>query len=664
MNKTIGIVAHVDAGKTTFIEQILYNTNTIREAGRVDKKNTVLDYHSIEKQRGITVFSDQASFIYNDSTIHIVDTPGHVDFSSEMERSLKILDCAVIIISAVEGIQGHTETVWNLLKKYNIPTIFFINKLDRIGADFYKTYEDIFINFTKDVCIFSKPAVENEELFSSIVPLFSDNNFDTNIVDFLAERNDYLLEKYLNDENITCSEINESIKKQFSSCNIYPCLCGSGLKNIGINLFLSFIDKFVFTNYSSQDDFGAVVYKIKHDENNNKLTYIKVISGIIKTKDIILHDIGDEIIEEKINQIKVEHGPSSNAVNCLSAGEFGVLVGINSSYIGEGLGICNDFIDYSLKPVMQSKVIFDSSLNPKEVLNIFRLLNTEDPSLGVEWNDALSQLQINVMGVIQLEILKHEVKERFGIEVDFKEPEILYKETTITDTFGFGHYEPYKHYAEVKFKITPTKRNSGISYSSNINHDILHPRWQKLVSKLVVPACKRGVLTGSPVTDINIELIKGSAHVQHTSGGDFSQAISRAIRHGLENAENILLEPYYKFKITAPQDLCGRVMTDITKMHGTFNSPITIGNNSIIEGRIPVASSMNYASELSSFTKGKGNTSLIFDGYDVCHNQNEIIEKYNYDSTSDPEFTSNSIYCNKGNVYSIPGNEAESYRRG
>nr|WP_312579628.1 TetM/TetW/TetO/TetS family tetracycline resistance ribosomal protection protein [Sedimentibacter sp.] len=664
MNKTIGIVAHVDAGKTTFIEQILYNTNSIREIGRVDKKNTVLDYHFIEKQRGITVFSDQASLKYNDSTIHIIDTPGHVDFSSEMERALKILDCAVIIISAVEGIQGHTETVWNLLKKYNIPTIFYINKLDRIGSDFYKTYEDIYINFTKDVCIFSKPAVEDTESFSSIVPLFSDNNYDTSIVDFLAERNDFLLEKYLNDENITCSEINESIKKQFILCKIYPCLCGSGLKNIGIDLFLNFIDQFVYTNYSSHDDFGALVYKIKHDENNNKLTYIKVISGFIKVKDTITHDIGGEIIEEKINQIKISNGSIFNSVNSLSAGEFGVLVGINSSYIGEGLGICNDFIDYSLKPVMQSKVIFDSSLNPKDVLNIFQLLNTEDPSLGIEWNDTLSQLQINVMGVIQLEVLKHEVKERFGIDVDFEKPEILYKETITNDTFGFGHYEPYKHYAEVKFKITPAKRNSGINYSSNINHDILYPRWQKLVSKLVVPACRRGILTGSPVTDINIELIKGASHIKHTSGGDFSQATYRAIRHGLENAENILLEPYYKFKITAPQDLCGRVMTDITKMHGIFSLPMTIGNNSIIDGRIPVASSMNYASELSSFTKGKGNISLIFDGYDVCHNQNEIIEKYNYDSTSDPEFTSNSIYCNKGNVYSIPGNEAENYRRG
>lgn len=662
MNKTIGIVAHVDAGKTTLIEQLLYNTNTIKEAGRVDKKNTVLDYHSIERERGITVFSDQATLKYKSSVIHIIDTPGHVDFSSEMERSLKILDCAVIIISAVEGIQGHTETVWKLLRQYNIPTIFFINKLDRVGANFYKVYDDISNNFSNDLITFTKP--NDGEIFSSVLPLFSEKIFDSNIVDFLSERNDTFLEKYLNDEELSFSELANNIRDQFSSCNIFPCFCGSGLKNIGLNYLLDFIDNFVCTNYFSNSDFGALVYKIKHDENNNKLTYIKVISGTVKTKDIIVHNISDEIIEEKINQIKINNGSSYASVNFLSAGEFGVLIGIDNSYIGEGLGVCNDFIDFSLKPVLQTLVKYDSSLNPKEVLNNFQILNTEDPSLGVEWNSILGQLQINVMGVIQLEVLKHELKERFLIDVDFEKPEVLYKETITEETIGFGHYEPYKHYAEVKFRITPKERNSGISYTCNIKHDILYPRWQKLVSKLVLPACKRGVLTGSPVTDMNIELLKGSQDIKHTSGGDFSQATFRAMRHGLENARNILLEPYYKFKITAPQDLCGRVMNDITKMYGTFESPTTIGNNSIIEGRIPVASSMNYASELASFTKGKASVSFIFDGYDLCHNEDEIIKNYNYDSSSDPEFTSNSIYCNKGNVFSIPGNDAENYRRG
>lgn len=662
MNKTIGIVAHVDAGKTTLIEQILYNTNTIKEAGRVDKKNTILDYHSIEKQRGITVFSDQASLNYKNSKIHIIDTPGHVDFSSEMERSLKILDCAVIILSAVEGIQGHTETVWKLLKQYNIPTIFFINKLDRIGADFSKVYNDISINFTDNICMFTKPY--DEEIFSSILPLYNNNSFNTNIIEFLSERDDILLEKYLNNEALSYRELYDNIIKQLSSRNIFPCFCGSSLKNIGIDYLLDFIDSFVCTNYSSNSNFGALVYKIKHDENNNKLTYIKVISGVVKTKDVVVHYLNDEQTQEKINQIKISNGSTFSAANSLSAGEYGVLVGIDSSYIGEGLGLCNDFVDFSLKPVLQSVVKFDPSLNPKEVLNIFRMFNVEDPSLNVEWNDTLGQLQINVMGIIQLEVLKHEVMERFKINVSFEEPEVLYKETIENETTGFGHFEPYRHYAEVKFKITPTKRNSGISYSSNINHDTLHPRWQRAVSKLVEPACKKGVLTGSPVTDIHIELIKGSAHHQHTAGGDFSQATFRAIRQALENTQNILLEPIYRFKITAPQDLCGRIMNDITKMSGTFDAPRIIGSNSIINGIVPVASSMNYAAELASFTKGKGNVSFIFDGYESCHNIDEIIEKYNYDCKSDPEFTSNSVYCNKGSVYSIEGSEAESYRRG
>ncbi|MDF2677132.1 MAG: tetP [Bacillota bacterium] len=661
MNKTIGMVAHVDAGKTTLIEQLLFNTNTIRQAGRVDNKNTTLDYHSIEKERGITVFSDQATINYNNSTIHIIDTPGHVDFSSEMERSIKILDAAIIILSAVEGIQGHTETVWKLLRKYNVPTLFFINKLDRTGADFNKVYNDIALNFTNNICMFSEPADKDSLLY--VNPLFNDKSFNSNIIDFLCDHDELLLEKYLNEENLNYNELSNSLNKMISSCSLFPVFCGSALKNEGIDIILKFIDQFINTNYFQDEDFGAVVYKIKHDENNNKLTFIKITSGIIKAKHIITHNTEDEITEEKINQIKICNGSSYTLVNSLSAGELGVLIGLNNSYVGEGLGISNDITDFALKPVLKSKVIYDDTLNSREVYNIFKILNEEDPSLFVEWNDDLKQLQINVLGVIQLEVLKYTILERFSIIVDFEQPEVLYKETILNETHGFGHYEPYKHYAEVKFKISPTERNSGISFESNIKHDILLPRWQKTISKLVVPAFKKGVLTGSLVTDVHVELIKGSAHHIHTSGGDFKQATFRAIRHALENAQCILLEPYYNFKITAHKDLCGRIMADITKMSGIFDAPEIIGDNSIISGRVPVASSMNYAAELLSFSKGKGNISFIFDGYDLCHNTKEIIEKYNYDCNSDIEFTSNSIYCNKGNVYSILGNEAENYKR-
>lgn len=664
MNKTIGIVAHVDAGKTTLTEQMLYITSTIKQAGRVDSKNTVLDYHAIEKERGITVFSDQASLKYKDSTIHLIDTPGHVDFSSEMERAMKILDCAVIVLSAVEGIQGHTETVWNLLRQYGIPTIFFINKLDRQGANFNKICEDIAVNLTRNICVFTRPSIEED--FSSVVSLFNDISFDNELIEFLSEHNDLLLEKYINNEIISYIELKESLIDQISSCNIFPCLCGSGLKNIGINQLLDFINLFVYTNYSDDDKFGALVYKIKHDENNNKLTYIKVKSGTVKTRDVIFHRAFEDcdVIQEKINYIKVNTGNYFMPVSSISAGEYGVLLGINNSYVGEGLGKCEDYVDFSIKPVLQSIVKYSSSLNPKEVLNIFQILNTEDPSLKVEWNRTLGQLQINVMGVIQLEVLKHQVFERFNLLVDFEEPKVLYKETIKTEATGFGHFEPYRHYAEVKFRMTPVKRNSGISYSSSLNHDILNYRWQKTILKLVEAACKRGVLTGSPVTDIHFELIRGSAHQEYTSGGDFAQAVTRAVRQGLESTENILLEPYYKFKITVNQDLCGRVMNDITKMYGNFDVPITIGSNSIISGIVPIASSMNYAKELLSFSKGKGSISLLFDGYNTCHNTDDVIEKYSYDSNSDPEFTSNSVYCSKGAVYSVPGHEAENYRRG
>lgn len=662
MNKTIGVVAHVDAGKTTLIEQILYNTNTIKKAGRVDTKNTLLDYHSVEKERGITVFSDQASVKYNNSTIHIIDTPGHVDFSSETERALKILDCAVIIISAVEGIQGHTETIWKLLRKYKIPTIFFINKLDRTGADFNRIYQDIYENFTKDICIFTKP--EDKEVVSKINVLFDENTFHPDITEFICERDEILMDKYLNDLSIiTYGELSQSIKKNFSCCCIFPCLCGSGLKNTGINHLLNFIDRFVITNYSAEGDFGALVYKIRHDDNNNKLTYIKVISGTIKTKDVIIHKAKEDAAEEKINMIKFNNGDSFLPVNSLSAGEFGVLTGLHNSYTGEGLGICNDFTAFSIKPVLQSVVKYDSSLNPKEILNYFEILNAEDPSLDIEWNEELKQLQISVMGTIQLEVLKHVVKERFKTDISFENPKVLYKETIKTEAIGFGHFEPYRHFAEVKFKISPSERNSGISCTVNLSQDILHIKWQRAISKLIKPACKKGILTGSPVTDIHIELLNGTAHQQHTSGGDFLQAVFRAVRHGLESTENILLEPYYKFNITASQDLCGHIMNDITKMYGNFDAPVIVGANAIIKGRVPVASSMNYPSELASFTKGKGNISLLFDGYYTCHNADEIIEKYSYDCKSDPDFTSNSIYCSKGNVYSVPGIEAENHKR-
>ncbi len=651
MNKTVGVVAHVDAGKTTLIEQLLYNTNAINIAGRVDKQNTFLDYHSIEKKRGITVFSEQAIIQYKDSIIHLVDTPGHIDFSSEMERSLRILDCCIIVISASSGIQAHTETLWKLLRKYNIPTIFFINKLDIIDSDFNKVIENINTFFTNDTLIMTKPNyIDN--YFRDIISLFNDNHFSTEIIEKIAEYDDDILNKYLNEATIHYDEINKSISNLAISCNIFPVLCGSTLKNIGISSLLDTIDKVIKTNYNIEDDFKGYVYKIRHDENMQKLTFIKVLSGSINVKDSLTHNQFDEHIEEKINQIRIYNGNSYTTVQSLNAGEYGAVLGLNNSYISECFGNESTY-ENILNPALRSKVTFDTKYNYKEILKIFEILTQEDPSLNVSWISELNEIHVNIMGYIQLEILQHEVKERFNVDINFDKPEVVYLETIKESTIGMGHFEPYKHYAEVTLRISPSNRGQGISFKSELSVDILQLRWQRMIEKLIIPACKRGILIGSKLTDIKIELIDGKSHIKHTSGGDFKEATYRAIRKAIEQVDNVLLEPYYSFSITVSNELSGRVMTDITKMYGTFDAPTSIGDNSTIVGRVPVSTFIEYPSVLASFTKGKGLISFNLDGYDICHNPEEVIEKIGYDSKSDKEHTSHSIYVSHGKTFSV-----------
>ncbi len=651
MNKTVGVVAHVDAGKTTLIEQLLYNTNAINIAGRVDKQNTFLDYHSIEKKRGITVFSEQAIIQYKDSIIHLVDTPGHIDFSSEMERSLRILDCCIIVISASSGIQAHTETLWKLLRKYNIPTIFFINKLDILDSDFNKVIENINTFFTNDTLIMTKPNyIDNN--FKDIINLFNDNHFSTEIIEKIAEYNDDILNKYLNEVTIHYEEINKAISNLTISCNIFPVLCGSTLKNIGISSLLDTIDKVIKTNYNIEDDFKGYVYKVRHDENMQKLTFIKVLSGSINVKDILTHNQFDEHIEEKINQIRIYNGNSYTTVQSLNAGEYGAVLGLNNSYISECFGNESTY-ENILNPALRSKVTFDTKYNYKEILKIFEILTQENPSLNVSWISELNEIHVNIMGYIQLEILQHEVKERFNVDINFDKPEVVYLETIKESTIGMGHFEPYKHYAEVTLRISPSNRGQGISFKSELSVDILQLRWQRMIEKLIIPACKRGILTGSKLTDIKIELIDGKSHIKHTSGGDFKEATYRAIRKAIEQVDNVLLEPYYSFSITVSNELSGRVMTDITKMYGTFDAPTSIGDNSTIVGRVPVSTFIEYPSVLASFTKGKGLISFNLDGYDICHNPEEVIEKIGYDSKSDKEHTSHSIYVSHGKTFSV-----------
>ena len=660
MNKTIGVLAHVDAGKTTFCEQLLYHTKSIRNRGRVDNKDTFLDNHEIERQRGITIFSEQGKFIYNNSNYNLIDTPGHIDFSPDMERAISIMDYAIVIISAVEKIQPHTKTVFRLLKKYKIPVFFFGNKIDREGANIEKLIEDIKLNLSEDVIDISTNLNIDNEI-----------NLSEEIIEFIAERDEELLDKYLNgeyDEELWINKLIKSIK----NCDIYPFFKGSALQDIGIEDFIKKLDYLTYTNYQGNNNFIGKVYKVRYDENKNRLTYIKAISGNLKVKDELKYIIKDEVITEKINNIRVYNSNKYENVNEVFAGQIFAVTGLtnimhNEYILDKNLDINKFYENYSIDkeidivPTLKCKIKFDESLNIKEVLNVFKILNDEEPALNVKWNENLKEIHIHVMGKIQLEILKEIVKNRFNIDVDFGKCEILYKETLKVKTIGYGHFEPLGHYAEVHLLIEPSTRNSGIIFKSNAHVDDLTIGHQNLIKTHIFEKEHNGILGGYPLTDINITLITGRTHTKHTSGGDFRQATLRALRQGLEQVDNLLLEPFYKFKIDIGIDYIGRVLSDIQKMSGTFKDPIISEETCIIEGRGPVSTFMDYQLELISFSKGTGSISFIFDGYDECHNRDEILENRNYDKDSDSEYTSNSIFCSKGQGYIVKGREAKEY---
>ena len=656
MNKTIGILAHVDCGKTTFCEQLLYHTNAIRKRGRVDNKDTFLDNHEIEKQRGITIFSEQANFTYNNSNYYLIDTPGHIDFSPDMERSISIMDYAVIIISAIEKVQSHTKTVFRLLKKYNVPVIFFVNKIDREGANLEEVISDIKNSLTKDVIN-----------ISDNLDIDSNNILGEELIEFIAERDDSLFERYLEEDYDKDLWI-DVMKKMIQKSKFYPLMYGSALQDIGINEFMKSLDYLTNTNYNKEENFVGKVYKVKYDENKKRITYIKALQGTLKVKDEVNYSQGNI---DKVNEIRVYNSNKYMCKNEVYAGEIFAVAGLNEANIGD-LIISNKESNISLEkfkskenlemiPTLKSKIIFDSSLNIREVLEYFNILNKEEPSLNIVWDEILKEIHIHAMGKIQLEILKSIVKSRFNIDIDFGPCEILYKETIEGEIIGYGHFEPLGHYAEVHLKITEGSRNSGISFNSVAHVDDLILGHQNLVKTHIFEKSHKGILGGYPLTDVNITLITGRAHNKHTSGGDFREATFRALRQGLENTKNILLEPYYKFSIEINTDYIGRVMSDIQKKSGEFEDPIINENISIINGRGPVATFMDYSMEIISFSKGTGSISFIFDGYDVCHNSDEVLEKRGYDKDSDIEYTSNSIFCSKGQAYVVKGNEAKEY---
>ncbi|MFL0364338.1 GTP-binding protein [Pseudobacillus sp. 179-B 2D1 NHS] len=646
MNKTIGIFAHVDAGKTTFSEQLLYHTNSIKQRGRVDHKDTFLDNHEIEKQRGITVFADQGVMDYRDSTYYLIDNPGHVDFSPEMERSIQVLDYAIIIISAVEGVEGHTETIWQLLKKHSIPVFFFINKIDRIGADVERVLDEIRAELSKDIV--------------NLTEGFNKGEMSEAMIEFIAERDEALLEQYINgsyEKDVWLHTMIKLIKKR----EIFPCASGSALQDIGISSFLEKLDELTVTHYSNDQAFAGRVYKVKHDHNGTRITFMKLLSGTLHVRDEVHYGNG---IIEKVTQIRKYNGSKFHTADQAGAGELFAVTGLSEAHAGDGMGVLQEKAVYEMVPTLKSKVVIDPSIHVKEALRCFHMLDIEDPALNVTWEENVQEIHIHVMGAIQLEILKQVVKERFQLDVAFGDPEIIYKETIDSTVNGYGHFEPLGHYAEVHLKLEPAERNSGIAFENACHVNDLAVGHQNLVRHHIFEKEHRGLLTGSTLTDMKVTLLTGRAHNKHTSGGDFREATYRALRQGLEKAENILLEPYYHFKIKVEMDQMGKVLADIQTAHGSFDPPQTEGNKALLTGKAPVATFMNYSTELAAFTQGKGVMNMIVGGYYRCHNEEEVIKRIGYNKNADPEYSSSSIFCSKGQGYTVAWDEAEAKMHG
>lgn len=644
MKKTIGILAHVDGGKTTFSEQLLYHTNSIRNRGRVDHKNSYLDNNEIEKERGITIYSEIAKFNKGENEYFLIDTPGHIDFSPEMERAISVLDYAILIVSAVEGVQGHTETIWEILRKYKIPTFIFINKVDREGACVSKVNEELKSKLCENI-VYINTSI-NEE--------FSEESLEE-----IAEKDDELLSSYF-DGKLTKEILFRKMKELIKNLEITFSFSGSALLDEGVVQFIDWFDKLSLTNYDENSPFTGRVFKVRYDEKGSRITFIKALSGKLKTKEYLTYLQGEEKVSEKVNELRIYNGNKYELVHEIKAGDVFGVVGIKGLESGHGIGVgCLE--DYNMIPTLKSKVIYREEVNSKEMLRLFKILESEDRSLKVTFDESLKEIQVNIMGKVQLEVLKESIKNRFNENVEFGTPEILYKETLGGSVIGYGHFEPLGHYSEVHLKIEPLERNSGIIFENKCHTDDLTVGNQNLIRTHIFECEHRGILTGSPITDIKITLLTGRAHNKHTSGGDFREATKRALRQGLESGKNILLEPYYSFKIDVDINFIGRVMTDIQKMSGEFSEPIIEGDRAIIKGVGPVATFINYGMEFQSFTKGKGGLSLKFHGYEVCHNEDEVIEEKGYDRNKDIDYTSTSIFCSKGQAYLVKGEEAKKY---
>ena len=687
---TIGILAHVDAGKTTLSECMLYLSGRIRKLGRVDHKDAFLDTYELERERGITIFSKQAELETGNLGITLLDTPGHVDFSAEMERTLQVLDYAILVINGADGVQGHTRTLWGLLKRYQIPTFLFINKMDQVGTDKEKVLDDL-QNRLDEACIdFTE---RSEEFFDS-----------------LAMCDEEAMEEYLESEKVEEDTIAEMIGMR----KVYPCYFGSALKIEGVQEFMDGMADYIEKNeqwtekgehgkteaYRKSDqktgrkdsgalnekdisEFGAKVYKISRDSSGSRLTHLKVTSGVLKVKDILngyagkkssmnesdtsevseKSTLGKEADrwEEKVNQIRIYSGEKYEMVQEAEAGMICAVTGLNYTYPGEGLGIEADSEAPALEPVLSYKIELPEGCDVHKMLGNLRILEEEDPMLKIVWNEELGEIHAKLMGAVQIEILKSLIKDRFGVEVEFDTGNIVYKETIQNTVEGVGHFEPLRHYAEVHLKMEPGERGSGIVIGTDCSEDILDKNWQRLILTHLLEKEHRGVLTGSVITDMKITLTAGRAHLKHTEGGDFRQATYRAVRQGLMQAESLLLEPYYDFQLEVPSGMIGRALTDIQRMNGEAGTPQTEGEMTTIEGYAPVAAMRDYQMEVNAYTRGQGHLTCTFRGYEPCRNAEEVIENIAYDPERDTENPTGSVFCSHGAGFNVSWDKVPEY---
>ncbi len=625
-----GVLAHVDAGKTTLAESILFYSRTIRKMGRVDNKDAFLDTYSIERQRGITIFSKQAEFISGNTAVTLLDTPGHVDFAAEMERTLSVLDYAILLISGADGIQGHTKTLWRLLKEYDIPVFIFVNKMDQAGTDKEKLMDELKINLGDGCICFSDEAYED-------------------IYDQTAMTDEKALEEYLETHNLE----DDTIIRCICERKIFPVYFGSALKGDGVEKLLGGIDRYTAESEYPQT-FGARVFKISRDDQGNRLTHIKVTGGTLKVRSFLGK-------EEKVNQIRIYNGTKYTLIDEAAAGMICAVTGPVNTKAGDGFGIEQYIVEPVLEPVLNYSVILPADLDAALFLPKIRQLEEEIPELCVEWEEKNHAILVRIMGAVQTEILERIVLDRYGVKISFGPGQVVYKETVKNIVEGVGHFEPLRHYAEVHLLIEPGEPGSGIEAASRCSEDVLDKNWQRLILTHIEEYRHIGTLTGGELTDVKITLVSGRAHEKHTEGGDFRQATYRAVRQGLMKAQMELLEPVYDFTLEIPGEYVGRAITDIQRMNGRF-APIDTSNDiCVITGKAPVVSIQDYFNQVVAYSKGRGSLTLIPGGYEPCHNSEEIIETAGYEPEADVNNPTGSVFCAHGAGFYVPWNEVDNY---